>query len=80
MVKEMPFPPTHRHRYWFIDLRYLVRLGDDQHWVYSLLIIEGYARKILAGMATDSQDVVADPPGVDGRAPGVWATGSHRVG
>jgi transposase-like protein len=59
VVKEMPFPPTYRHRYWFIDLRYLVRLGDDQHWVYSLLIIEGYARKILAGMATDSQDVVA---------------------
>jgi transposase InsO family protein len=59
VVKEMPFPPTHRHRYWFIDLRYLVRLGDDQHWVYSLLILEGYTRKILAGMATDSQDVVA---------------------
>jgi len=58
IVKAMPFPPTHRHRYWFIDLRYLVRLGDDQHWVYSLLIMEGYARKILAGMATDSQDVV----------------------
>jgi transposase InsO family protein len=58
VVKEMPFPPTHRHRYWFIDLRYLVQLGDDQHWVYSLLIMEGYARKILAGMATDRQDVV----------------------
>jgi transposase InsO family protein len=58
VVKEMPFPPTHRHRYWFIDLRYLVRLGDDQHWVYSLLIIEGYSRKILAGMASDTQDVV----------------------
>jgi len=59
IVKVMPFPPTHRHRYWFIDLRYLVKLGDDQHWVYSLIILEGYARKILAGMATDRQDVVA---------------------
>jgi transposase InsO family protein len=58
IVKAMPFPPSHRHRYWFIDLRYLVRLGEDQHWVYSLLIIEGYTRKILAGMATESQDVV----------------------
>ncbi|HUZ01926.1 MAG TPA: DDE-type integrase/transposase/recombinase, partial [Thermomicrobiaceae bacterium] len=54
-----PFRPTHRHHYWFIDLRYLVRLGPDQHWVYSLLIIEGYARQILAGMATEAQDVVA---------------------
>jgi transposase InsO family protein len=58
VVKVVPFSPTYRHRYWFVDLRYLVRLGDDQHWVYSLLIIEGYARKILAGMATATQDVV----------------------
>jgi len=59
VVKVIPFRPTHRHHYWFIDLRYLVRLGPDQHWVYSLLIIEGYARQILAGMATEAQDVVA---------------------
>jgi transposase InsO family protein len=58
-VKHLPFPPTYRHRYWFIDFRYLVRIGEDRHWVYSLLIIEGYSRKILAGMATEHQDVVA---------------------
>jgi transposase InsO family protein/transposase len=26
--KEMPYAPTHRHHYWFIDFRYLVRLED----------------------------------------------------
>ena len=58
-VKFIPFTPTYRHRYWFIDFRYLVRIGDDRHWVYSVLIIEGYSRKILAGMACEHQDVVA---------------------
>ena len=38
-------------------IRYLVRL--DGHWVYSLCIIEGYSRKILAGMATETQDELA---------------------
>jgi hypothetical protein len=59
LVKYLPFEPTHRHRYWFIDYRYLVRVGDDAHWVYSLCVIEGYSRKILAGLATDYQDTVA---------------------
>jgi len=86
VVKDMPYELTHRHRYWFIDLRYLVRLrdrgdvGDERHaiheeeedtqgalasvepgegWIYSFCIIEGYSRKILAGMASPYQDVVA---------------------
>jgi len=59
LIKEMPYDPTHRHRYWFIDYRYLVRVGDAAHWVYSLCVIEGYSRKILAGMATEYQDTVA---------------------
>ena len=87
VVKDMPYALTHRHRYWFIDIRYLVRVGElgdrseqedemqenqerqgegqDQQgipvepWVYSLCIIEGYSRKILAGMASPYQDVVA---------------------
>jgi transposase InsO family protein len=59
VVKLLPYPPTHRHRYWFIDARYLVRLGDEDRWVYSLCIIEGYSRKILAGMASAYQDTVA---------------------
>lgn len=59
VIKDTPYEPTHRHRYWFIDYRYLVRLGEDEHWVYSLCLIEGYSRKILAGMATEYQDTVA---------------------
>jgi putative transposase len=59
VIKEMPYTPTRRHRYWFIDYRYLVRLGEDDHWAYSLCIIEGYSRKILAGMATEYQDTLA---------------------
>ncbi len=95
VVKDMPYEVTHRHRYWFIDFRYLVRLehldglddvgkvreqgeaghevadgagsqgsqeshgGEEGHWTYSLCIIEGYSRKILAGMATPYQDAVA---------------------
>lgn len=59
MTKYLPFEPTYPHRFWFLDFRYLVRLGDDDHWVYSLCIFEGYSRKILAGMATEYQDTVA---------------------
>jgi len=58
-VKFLLYEPTHRHRYWFIDFRYLVRIGEDQRWVYSLLILEGYSRKVLAGMVCEHQDVVA---------------------
>lgn len=58
-VKEFPFVPAYRHRYWFIDLRYLVRIGEDKHWTYSICVIEGYSRKILAGMAAEYQDSVA---------------------
>lgn len=46
-----------RHEFWYIDIRYLRRL--DGHWVYSLCIIEGYSRKILAGVVSDYQDELA---------------------
>ncbi len=59
VVKSLPYEPTHRHRYWFIDYRYLVRLDDAGHWAYSLCIMEGYSRKIVAGMATEYQDTIA---------------------
>ena len=59
VVKDMPYAPTRRHRYWFLDYRYLVRVGDDDHWVYSLCVIEGYSRKILAGLVTEYQDTIA---------------------
>src|SRR5262245_62626739 len=38
-------------------MRYLVQL--DGSWVYSICIIEGYARKMVAGMASPHQDLTA---------------------
>lgn len=55
--KEFPYTPVQRHRYWFIDIRYLRQLDD--HWTYSICVLEGYSRKILAGMASEYQDEVA---------------------
>lgn len=55
--KNFPYRPLYRHQYWFIDIRYLVKL--DGSWVYSICIIEGYSRKILAGMASRYQDELA---------------------
>jgi transposase InsO family protein len=46
-----------RHHRWFIDLRYLVKLKTG--WVYSICIIEGYSRKVLAGLVSPYQDLVA---------------------
>ena len=45
--KELPYQPLYRHHYWFIDIRYLVQ--RDGNWVYSICILEGYSRTILAG-------------------------------
>jgi len=42
---------------WFTDMRYLVQL--EGRWVYSICIIEGYSRKILAGMVSPHQDLTA---------------------
>ena len=53
-TKPLPYLPLYAHQYWFIDIRYLVKL--DGHWIYSICIIEGYSRKILAGMASEYQD------------------------
>ena len=57
MLKSLPFLPTHRHLFWFIDLRYLRTF--DGAWVYSVCVLEGYSRKLLAGMASEYQDEVA---------------------
>jgi transposase InsO family protein len=55
--KELPYQPLYRHHYWFIDIRYLVQRSGN--WVYSICILEGYSRKILAGMASSYQDEIA---------------------
>jgi putative transposase len=53
--KHLPYRPLYRHHMWFIDIRYLVRLNGG--WVYSICMLEGYSRKILAGMASPHQDL-----------------------
>ena len=55
--KHLPYRPAYRHHLWFTDIRYLVQL--DGSWVYSICILEGYSRKILAGMASAHQDLTA---------------------
>ncbi len=56
-LKHLPYRPAYRHHLWFTDIRYLVKL--DGSWVYSICIMEGYSRKILAGMASAHQDLTA---------------------
>ena len=55
--KHLPYRPAYRHHLWYTDIRYLVQLEGS--WVYSICIIEGYSRKILAGMASPHQDRTA---------------------
>ena len=55
--KTFPYRPRHRHEYWYIDLRYLRQL--DGQWTYSVCVLEGYSRKLLAGMASEYQDEIA---------------------
>jgi transposase InsO family protein len=54
---ELPYQPRYVHQYWFIDIRYLVKF--EGHWVYSICLIEGVSRTILAGMASRYQDEIA---------------------
>jgi len=56
-LKHLPYRPEYRHHMWFTDIRYLVQL--DGSWVYSICVIEGYSRKILAGMVSPHQDLTA---------------------
>jgi len=55
--RHLPSRPHYRHHLWFVDIRYLVKL--EGRWVYSLCILEGYSRTILAGMASEHQDLPA---------------------
>jgi transposase InsO family protein len=55
--KHWPYRPTHPHHMWFTDLRYLVQLNGS--WVYSICVMEGYSRKMLAGMVSEHQDLTA---------------------
>jgi transposase InsO family protein len=43
-----PYKASHRHQYWFIDGRRMDFALDGVHW-WSLIILEGYSRTMLAG-------------------------------
>jgi transposase InsO family protein/transposase len=55
--RHLPYRAQYRHHLWFLDIRYLIQL--DETWIYSLCIVEGYSRKIVAGMAARHQDLTA---------------------
>lgn len=48
--------PTRRHEYWFIDVRYLTEY--ERKKAYSICILEGYSRKIVAGEVTSRQTLL----------------------
>lgn len=54
---HLPYRPDSPPQMWCTDIRYLVQL--EGRWVYSICIIEGYSRKILAGMVSPHQDLTA---------------------
>ncbi len=55
--KHLPYRPAYRHHLWFTDIRSLVQL--DGSWVYSFCVLEGYSRKMLAGLVSPHQDLTA---------------------
>ena len=55
--RPVPYRPHYRHHLWLVDMRYLVKL--DGRWVYSVWILEGSSRMILAGMASEHHDLPA---------------------
>ena len=54
---HLPYRLDDPHHMWFTDIRYLVQL--DGTWVYSLCVLEGDSRKMLAGMVSEHQDLTA---------------------
>ncbi len=57
VTADLPYHPYYYHQYWFIDIRYLVKF--EGKWVYSICIIEGVSRAIVAGMVSRHQDAIA---------------------
>jgi transposase InsO family protein len=52
---ERPALATAPHQVWFADLRYLVKI--DGHWLYSILIFDGYSRAIVGAGGFDRQNL-----------------------
>jgi len=49
-----PYKASHRHQYWFIDGRRMDFAIDGVHW-WSLIILEGYSRTMLAGAVAPTE-------------------------
>ena len=49
-----PYKAVHRHQYWFIDGRRMDFAIEGVHW-WSLIILEGYSRTMLAGMMAPTE-------------------------
>src|SRR3990172_3243958 len=43
-IKEMPFKFKYRHHYWFIDIRYLIKI--DGKWIYSICILQSICQRL----------------------------------
>ena len=50
---ERPLPTTAPHQVWFIDVRYLTKI--EGHWLYSILLFDGYSRAIVGAGCFDRQ-------------------------
>jgi transposase InsO family protein len=51
-----PYKATFRHQFWLIDGRRMDVAVDGVHW-WSLVILEGYSRTILAGMIAPTEAI-----------------------
>ena len=51
---ERPRVATAPHQVWFVDLRYLVQIAG--HWLYSVLIFDGYSRAIVGAGCCERQN------------------------
>jgi transposase len=54
-AEERPLATTAPHQVWFIDVRYLVKI--EGHWLYSILLFDGYSRAIVGAGCFDRQNL-----------------------
>ena len=52
---ERPLGAAAPHQVWFADIRYVVKI--DGHWLYSILLFDGYSRAIVGAGCFDRQNL-----------------------
>jgi transposase len=52
---ERPQHATAPHQVWFVDVRYLAKI--DGHWLYSILLFDGYSRALVGAGCFDRQNL-----------------------